>query len=682
VIVSNRLSSETSPYLLQHKDNPVDWYPWNEEALSAAREQDKPILLSIGYSACHWCHVMAHESFENPEIAKIMNDLFINIKVDREERPDLDSLYMMSVQMLTGQGGWPMTVFLTPDGKPFYGGTYFPPQDRGGMPGFPRVLHGVAEAYYDRREAVLESANQLTSHLQSHFESSLPPSPLNPKVIETAVANLGRHYDRANGGFGGAPKFPSPMSVEFLLRAFVRDQSEQALQMAEYTLDRMARGGLYDQVGGGFHRYTVDAIWLVPHFEKMLYDNAQLAAVYALAYQVTGEEFYRAITEETLGYVLREMTSPEGGFYSTQDADTEGEEGKFYVWTPAEIRQALGEEDGTRVAQIMGATDTGNFEGSNVLQIVSVADRMTWRSDEYAPLRQRLYETRAHRTWPGRDEKILTSWNGLMMRAYATAAWVLDSADYAGIARTNALFIKDNLYHDGKLLHSFKDGNARIAGFLEDYAFLIDGLVELYRATFEVQWLEWAIELADVTEAEFYEAGSNAFYDTASSAEALVSRPRDAYDSATPSGNSVICEAFLELAELTGREDLRSIAVGVLESYASVAAEQPHGFSRLLLAVDLAVGPTAEVAIIGDPQADDTRAMVDSLRKHFLPRVAIAQASESNERARSLLPLLKDRGTQDGRATAYVCVGYSCQLPTDDPSSMFEQVQAIVGEAV
>jgi uncharacterized protein len=678
--VTNRLASETSPYLLQHKDNPVHWYAWNNEALQAAREQDKPILLSVGYSACHWCHVMAHESFENPEIAEIMNDLFINIKVDREERPDIDSLYMLSVQMLTGQGGWPMTVFLTPEGKPFYGGTYFPPKDRSGMPGFPRVLQGVAEAYNDRREAVLQSAEQLAGHLQSHFEANMPPTSLSADLIETALDNLGKQYDRANGGFGGAPKFPSPMSVEFLLRVFARNGSEQALQMAEYTLDRMARGGLYDQIGGGFHRYTVDAIWLVPHFEKMLYDNAQLATVYALAYQVTGEDFYRTIAEETLDYVRREMTSPEGGFYSTQDADTEGEEGKFYVWTPDEVNAVIGDQAGAPVRDLFAMTGTGNFEGSNVLQIVSAADRMTWRSDEFSSLRAQLYAARSERTNPGRDEKVLTSWNGLMLRAFATAAWVFDAPEYASIARDNARFLKDKLFQDGQLLHSYKDGQARIVGFLEDYAFLIDGLIDLYRASFETEWLEWAVDLANITLSEFFEPGINAFYDTASSAEALVSRPRDAYDSATPSGNSVICEALLELAGLTGRDDFRAVATAVLEGYASVASEQPHGFSRLLLAIDEALGPTAEVAIIGDQQAEDTRALVAVLRENYLPRVSVAVAGSGQASANNMLPGFRDRDMVAGKATAYVCVNFSCQMPTNDPATMLDQIQSIVGK--
>jgi uncharacterized protein len=680
--VTNRLSGETSPYLLQHKDNPVDWYPWGDEALSLAREQDKPILLSVGYSACHWCHVMAHESFEDPDIAALMNDLFINIKVDREERPDIDSIYMMSVQMLTGQGGWPMTVFLTPEGKPFYGGTYYPPSDRGSMPGFPRVLQGVSEAYRDRRAAVLESANQLATHLTNHFEASLPPSPLTPELIVTAVTNLGTQYDRANGGFGGAPKFPSPMSIELLLRAHSRDGSEPALQMAEYTLDRMARGGLYDQVGGGFHRYTVDAIWLVPHFEKMLYDNAQLATVYALAYQVTGEPFYRTIAEETLDYVTGEMTSPEGGFYSTQDADTDGEEGKFYVWTPQEVVEVLGNEDGKKIIDLFAMTETGNFEGSNILQIVSPARRMTWRSPEFQPLRERLYTHRQTRTLPGRDDKVLTSWNGLMMRAFATSAWVFGSEHYASVARNNAAFIRDNLVQDGKLLHTWKDGEARITGFLEDYAFLIDGLLALYGATFEIEWLEWAVELANTALGEFFDPGAGAFYDTAASAEVLVSRPRDPYDSATPSGNSVMCQVLLQLAQLTGRDDFRNVATSVLEGYAGIAAEQPHGFSRLLCAVDEAVGPSAEIALVEPVDGQSIKPFLDELRDRYLPRITIASAREDDEHTIEAMPVFRDRNPVDGAPTAFVCVGYSCKLPATSPEQMVQQIAEIAGRPV
>jgi uncharacterized protein YyaL (SSP411 family) len=605
-----------------------------------------------------------------------MNELFVSIKVDREERPDIDSLYMLSVQMMTGHGGWPMTVFLTPDGRPFYGGTYYPPEDRGPMAGFPRILRGVSEAYRTRREQVHASAGQLTQALQQHFQADLPTRSLSPRLLDEASRNLAQQYDNVNGGFGGAPKFPAPMAIEFLLRFWERSGDEQALRMAELALDRMARGGLYDQVGGGFHRYTVDAIWLVPHFEKMLYDNALLAHAYTLAWQATGTDFYRIITEETLDYVLREMTSPDGAFYSTQDADTDGHEGKFYVFTPDEFAAVLGPEDGQHVADLLGVTQVGNFEGSNVLSIPREADRLRWRDEQFAPLRARLFEARAQRTLPGRDEKALTSWNGLMLRAFATAAWAFDEPRYAEAATANARFIQEQLWVDGRLRHSYKDGAARIDGFLEDYAFLIDGLLALYQATFDTDWIGWASELADLTVEAFYDPEAGAFYDTARTTD-LIARPRDAYDNATPSGNSVICDALLRLAHLTGNVELVRIANGVIEDYVQVASDQPHGFGRMLAAADVAIGPSAEVAIVGDPRADDTIALLDALRYRFLPRVVIA-ADQPDGTAADVVELLRDRPAQDGRATAYVCVNFACQLPTTDPAEMLRQLDAVL----
>ena len=668
----NRLANETSPYLLQHKDNPVDWYSWGEEALTRAREEDRPILLSIGYSACHWCHVMEHESFENAEIAELMNERFVNIKVDREERPDLDSLYMMAVQMMSGHGGWPMTVFMTPDGRPFYGGTYYPPEDRGPMPGFPRILQAVSDAYTNRRSEIDESADGLAGHLRKHFEFVPPAGSLDATIFDRALQGLAGQFDRINGGFGGAPKFPSPMAAELLLRIHTRTSSEHALSMAEFTLDKMARGGLYDQVGGGFHRYAVDAVWLVPHFEKMLYDNAQLAHVYTIAWQHTDEPFYRAIAEETLDYVMLEMTSPEGGFYSTQDADSEGHEGKFYAYTPAELRAAIGDEDGDQVAAILGATDRGSFEGSNVLSIPRVEDRMRWRSAEFTDARQRLYDARAKRIWPGRDEKILTAWNGMMMRAFATAAWVFDDDRYREAAVRNATFVRDHLYQDGRLLRSYKDGQARLNGYLEDYSNYIDGLLALYTATFDAAWISLATDLARTMISEFYEGGM--FYDTGVSHEALVTRPRDAYDNATPSGNSVACDALLRLSHLTGDTEFARVANDVVSGFANIASEHPHGYARLLSAIDLAVGPTAEVAIVGDPVAPDTTALLSSLRVAFLPRVFVATAPEGQDA--DTITLLADRPMSDGHATAYVCLNFACQLPTIDAEEMMEQLRS------
>ncbi len=675
--MANRLAQETSPYLLQHADNPVDWNPWGEEALQRARDEDKVILLSIGYSACHWCHVMAHESFENDAIAAQMNDLFVNIKVDREERPDIDALYMASVQAMTGHGGWPMTVFLTPEGKPFYGGTYFPPSDRGGMPGFPRVMQGVHEAYQNRRDQVLESADTMANRLGEVFRRELPPGALKPELFDNALDNLERQYDAANGGFGGAPKFPAAMTVDLLLRIHHRNGSEQALEMAHHTLDRMARGGLYDQVGGGFHRYTVDGIWLVPHFEKMLYDNALLADAYVQAYQATGEAFYRTIAEETLDYVLREMTSPEGGFYSTQDADTEGEEGKFFVWRPDEMRAVLG-DDADGVIQLLGLTERGNFEGSNVLSIPQQADRMRWREEPFVSLRQQLFEARAERTHPGRDDKILTSWNGLMMRAFANAAWMLDSERYADAARANARFLRDNLQQHGRLLHSYKDGAARIDGFLEDYAFLIDGLLALYRATFEPEWIVWAGDLARRAVDDFYDADEGAFYDTAAGGEQLIARPRDPFDNATPSGNSVIVDSLTRLAHLIGDVEFTRLARSVIEEHAGVAGEHPQGLSRLLAAADFVTGPSAEIAIVGLEGDTGRDALLAALKDEYLPRVVVA-AAEPGDGAAEVIDLLLSRDLVDGKAAAYVCINHACQMPVTEPEAMLAQVRKLLG---
>jgi hypothetical protein len=676
--VPNRLARETSPYLLQHADNPVDWFPWGDEALHLARERDKPILLSIGYSACHWCHVMAHESFEDAGIAALMNELFVNIKVDREERPDLDSLYMIAVQMMTGHGGWPMTVFLTPDGMPFYGGTYFPPHDRGAMAGFPRVLRGVSEAYRDRRAEITASATNITKHLTTHFSAVPEGTTLDQHVLEDAARALPGQFDRVNGGFGGAPKFPSPMALEFLLRLHTRLGSPRALEMAELTLEKMARGGIYDQIGGGFHRYAVDAIWLVPHFEKMLYDNAQLAHIYTLAWQATRKPFYKEVVTETLDYVLREMTSPEGGFYSTQDADTEGHEGKFFAWTPAELSAALGAEDGTRVAAYLGATLRGNFEGSNVLSIPHPNDPMDWRAEHFVALRERLYDARAQRTHPGRDEKVLTAWNGLMLRAFATAGWILEDQRYVDTAIANGEFVLKNLSTpDGRLLRTWKDGVAKLDGFLEDYAFFIDGLLALYAATFEARWIAEATRLATIMLDEFFDADAGAFYDTGRSHEKLVTRPRDSYDSATPSGTSVACDVLLRLGHLTGAAEFSRVANEVLAGLAEHAARSAHGYSRLLCAVDLAVGPVAEVAIVGDSNADDTRALLDALRSEYLPRAIIAVAHPDDDDAPEAIPLLAERPQIDGKATAYVCLNYACKLPTTDPESMMAQVREI-----
>jgi uncharacterized protein len=680
----NRLIDETSPYLLQHAHNPVDWYAWGEEALARARAEDRPILLSIGYSACHWCHVMERESFENPAIARLMNDLFVNIKVDREERPDLDGIYMQAVQALTGHGGWPMTVFLTPDGAPFFGGTYFPPEDRGQMPGFPRVLTGVAEAYRSRRGDVNRNAEQLRQMLQRKLA---PPQtgPLTPALLDRALQGAIGSIDWAEGGFGGAPKFPQPMTLEFLLRQYVRTGSKQALGAAELTLDRMAAGGIYDQLGGGFHRYAVDRIWLVPHFEKMLYDNAQLSRVYLQAFLVTGTPRYRQVVEETLEYVRREMTHLDGGFYSTQDADSEGEEGKFFVWTVDEVDALLGDEDGPLFRAYFDVTQAGNFEHKNILHVSDpiddVAGRLGATPERLNAAIERgraiLHAAREERVHPGRDEKVLTAWNGMMMRSFAEAGAALERPDWVEVAARNADFVMRELWQDGRLLRTWKDGRAKLNGYLEDYACYADALVALYEATFDLRWLNEARAIADVILSQFADAESGGFFDTANDHEQLVTRPKDIFDNATPSGTSVATDLLTRLALLTGEERYRTAAEGVLTTLGAIASEHPTSFGRLLCALDFAVGRPREIAIVGPFESDDTRALRRAVFGRFLPNRVVAGstgAADGSGDAISGIPLLQDRPLRDGRPTAYVCEGYVCQVPVTSPAELESQL--------
>ena len=531
----NRLTDETSPYLLQHANNPVDWYPWGPEALERAAAEDKPILLSVGYSACHWCHVMERESFENDDIARQMNDSFVSVKVDREERPDIDSIYMTAVQAMTGRGGWPMTVFLTPDGKPFYGGTYFPPEDRGGMPGFPRVLEAMANAYRQDRGSI-DSATESLLEQMRRVSTFAPRGDrlVAPGDLARAFAGLASQFDDRHGGLGMEPKFPQPMVYEFLLRYYARTGDLQALRIVELTLERMALGGIYDQLGGGFHRYSTDAFWLVPHFEKMLYDNALLVKLYLHAYQATGKPLYRRVVEETLAYVTREMTDPSGGFYSAQDADSEGEEGKFFVWRPEQTVKILGRADADAVNRYYGVTGVGNFEGRSILHVTEglpdLARELGMTEEELTTVidrsRATLLQERDLRIKPGLDDKVITSWNGLMMGAFAEAAAVLDRPDYAAVAARNAAFLLDALRRGGRLLRSYKDGRAGGQGFLEDYAFVVSGLLSLHEATFEERWLREAIALARDMVALFGDAEQEGvFYDTASDHEKLIVRP-------------------------------------------------------------------------------------------------------------------------------------------------------------
>ncbi len=666
--MSNRLAKETSPYLLQHADNPVDWYPWGEEAFQKARAEDKPIFLSIGYAACHWCHVMAHESFENEEVAAILNEHFVSIKVDREERPDVDRIYMSAVQAMTGSGGWPLSVFLTPEGVPFFGGTYFPPEPRHGLPAFADVLRAVIDAWQNRRQEIVEGSRQMVDAVQQRTDliRVLPSDDLKPATLSRALLHLINDFDRKHGGWGPAPKFPHSMALEFLLRYHHGTGEPQALEMAVRTLEAMARGGMYDQVGGGFHRYAVDARWQVPHFEKMLYDNALLARVYLHAWQITGIPLFRAIVEETLDFVLREMTDPQGGFYATLDADSEGEEGKFYLWTEDEIRAVLGNE----AHPFLTAYDLIPFEGRNIL-----AFRGKWEErDKLAEAWRQLLTAREKRGRPARDEKVLTSWNGLMLAALAEAGRVLDREDYRRAAEQNATFLLTHLRAaDGRLYHTWKDGTAKIPGYLEDYTHLADGLLELYQTTFDPRWYEAARSLMDVA-IERFTAPDGGFYDTADDHEPLILRPRELQDNAIPSGNGMAAFVLLRLAHLAAEPRYEEMARSMLGAVQPLMARYPLGFGQWLVALDYALASPVEVAIVGDPKAPDTRALLATCFEAYRPCLTVAAGSPG------AIPLLADRQPIGNHATAYVCRGFTCLPPVTEPKALRELLMADRGE--
>jgi uncharacterized protein YyaL (SSP411 family) len=683
----NRLANETSPYLLQHQDNPVDWFPWGTEALERARSLDRPILVSIGYSACHWCHVMAHESFENERTAQFMNDHFVNIKVDREERPDIDSLYMSAVQAMTGHGGWPLNAFLTPEGVPFFGGTYWPPAQRMGLPSFLQILEGVAQAWETRREDVYGNAGQLQTYLEQTTSATPDPGDLSHAILDTAFATMEGLFDAEWGGFGGAPKFPQPATIDVLLRHHHRTRNDVAATMARRTLDAMAAGGIHDHVGGGFARYSVDAKWLVPHFEKMLYDNAQLASAYLNASVAFADSRYAGIAARTLDYVAREMTGSEGGFFAAQDADSEGEEGKFYVWTPEEIDAVLGPEDGPLVRSYFGVTPFGNFEGKNILHtprpLEQVAAEHSVSPDRLQAVIesaiQKLYVARAQRVWPGRDEKQLTSWNGLMLKAFAEGGRILNRDDFTNIAIGNARFILDHLQRDGRLLRSYKDGRAQLAGYLEDHAFFIDGLIALYTTTLDRTWVEPAIRLADTMIDEFSGAGDALLFDTGKHHEQLVARPRDIQDGATPSGNSVAASVLLDLSILTGRDDFRTRSAAILRTLARSMTEYPTAFARFLTVLDSYLATPRELVISGDPDSEAFRRLYAVPAGRYEPHLLIAHADPDDSSLEALLPIVAQRPTKDGQATAYLCERMACLPPVTDPSDLAIQLDQGTG---
>ena len=672
---SNRLINETSPYLLQHAHNPVDWFSWNEEAFEKARWEDKPVLISIGYSACHWCHVMEHESFEDEATARMMNEHFVNIKIDLEERPDVDQIYMQFVQMTVGSGGYPLNVFLTPDKLPFFGGTYFPPVNRYNMPSFQRILSSIADAWRNNREELLNSASEILDEMQRVGSAEFEVGGLSLDQMNQAFLSFTRSFDEVNGGFGGAPKFPPPMSLEFLLRYYHRTKDENALAMVEKTCTEMASGGIYDQLGGGFHRYTVDAVWLVPHFEKMLYDNAQLARIYLHLFQVTREDFYKRIAVETLEYVKREMLDERGGFYTAQDADSEGAEGKFFVWTPGETTEILGAEDARIFNFYYDVTENGNFEEKNILNVRSSTEIAARQLDVSVSRlnevlergRNKLFVEREKRIKPFRDEKVLTAWNGLMLATFAEASAILQNTEYLEIAKRNADFVLNNLRKDDYLLRTWKDGQAKLNGYLEDYANFADGLTELFQVSGDVKYLTEAKRLADLMIAEFWDADAGGFFYTANNHEALPMRSKDFYDNATPAGNSAAADVLLKLAKISGDERYERYAAAVLRLVAPQIRRYAQAFGRVLSTMEFYLNPTKEIVVIGEKGNE----LESEVWRVYLPNKIVILANKINDES---IPLLQERKIIDGRPTAYVCENFVCQKPAITAEELAKQL--------
>ena len=683
---TNRLIHETSPYLLQHAHNPVDWFPWGPEAFEKARAENKPLLLSIGYSACHWCHVMEHESFENDSIAAVMNEHFVSIKVDREERPDLDHIYQNVVQMLSGQGGWPLTMFLTPEQEPFYGGTYFPPEDRYGRPGFPRILAAVADAYHRRPGEVTKSIQQIREGLQKLSSLEASPGELSPDILTNAARALANNFDMVHGGFGTQPKFPNPSNLEYLLRYWHVSGNENFLNMAKLATRKMASGGIYDHLGGGFHRYSVDDRWLVPHFEKMLYDNAQLLPLYLHMYQITHDEFYARVARETLSYIKREILAPEGGFYATQDADSEGEEGKFFVWTKAEVDALLGEAS-RLFCRYYDITDSGNWEhGNNILHLTVSLDQTAKMFNK--PLEEVatsiesskavLFAAREQREKPFRDEKILTSWNGLMLSGMVQAYNVLGEAEALQAVRDTIAFLQRHMLRDGRLLSVYKDGQAKLNGYLDDYAFLSAALLDAFEATFTPAYFDLAQQLINTMLEEFWDEEQWGFFFTGKSHETLIERTKSVYDQAIPSGTSVATRTLLRLYHYTGRTDYLERAEQVLYLVRRHMEQQPFGVGSLLTILDFYIRKPQEIVLIGAPDAEDTQAMLRALHQQYIPNKVLFQIDPQQVAAAlEALPLLRDvlagKAQVDGKATVYVCHNFTCSLPVTDPEALTAQ---------
>ncbi|MFQ5688224.1 MAG: thioredoxin domain-containing protein [Candidatus Scalindua sp.] len=686
----NRLIHEKSPYLLQHAENPVDWYAWGPEAFGKARRDNKPIFLSIGYSTCHWCHVMAHESFEDPEVARLLNEVFVCIKVDREERPDIDNIYMRVCQMMTGSGGWPLTILMTPDKKPFYAGTYLPKESRQGRIGMLDLIPRIKEVWNTQHADILKSADQITARLNQLSKGSTGDE-LDKSTLKTAYKQLSGRFSEQYGGFGNAPKFPSSQNLLFLLRYWQSTDDEKALRMVVKTLQSMQEGGIYDHVGFGFHRYSTDSHWLVPHFEKMLYDQAMLAMAYIEAYQATGKKELRETAKEIFTYVLRDMTDTKGGFYSAEDADSEGVEGKFYVWTENEIRQILKGKEADLFINVFNIKKSGNFSdeasgrntGANILHMGKTLTEIAFKNktsvdelkERVESARQKLFTARNKRIHPHKDDKILTDWNGLMIAALAKGAQVCNEPEYADAAKRAADFIlTDMRRQDGRILHRYRDGHAAILANVDDYAFLIWGLLEFYETTFDVHHLQTALDLNNEMIKHFWDEQNGGFYFTADDAEELIVRQKEIYDGAIPSGNSVAVLNLLRLARITADSDLEDKANKIMLAFSEDVKSVPSGYTQMMVGLGFGIGPSYEIVIVGNPQAKDTKEMLGSLRKHFIPnKVVLLRPSDQEEPdIIRLAKFTEYQSSLDGKATAYVCLDYACKMPTTDTEEMLK----------
>ncbi|MGI6514956.1 MAG: thioredoxin domain-containing protein [Syntrophomonadales bacterium] len=673
---TNRLINEKSPYLLQHAHNPVDWYSWGPEAFEKAKSEDKPIFLSIGYSTCHWCHVMERESFEDLEVAEVLNRDFVSIKVDREERPDLDHIYMSFCQALTGHGGWPLSVFLSPDKKPFFAGTYFPKESRGGMPGFITILNGISRAWKTQREELLRQGQSVLQHI-SRSEVIQTGNTVTREDVSRAYRILRRNFDQEYGGFSRAPKFPTPHLLSFLLRYGVLNNEELAIEIAVKTLDGMYRGGIYDHIGGGFSRYSTDEKWLVPHFEKMLYDNALLLIAYCEAYQLLRREEHRTVVEEVAAYIMREMTAPEGGFYSAEDADSEGVEGKYYLWTPAEVLGVLGEENGREFCELYDITETGNFEGKSIPNLIKTPrERVKARMHALAGARQKLLQSRSNRIHPHKDDKILTSWNGLMIAALAKASRVLENTACIRAAEKAMNFILSRLWRsDGRLMARYREGEAAYPAYADDYAFVVWALLELYEATFNSDYLRLALELNRDLLRLFWDDREGGLFFYGSDVEEEILRPKEIYDGATPSANSITAMNFLRLSRMTGSPELEEKASQVLSTFASTVKQYPAGYTALLTAAMYLLYPSREVIVVGERDNHEVKKMLDLTNATFLPNSVVMFRPVPGDGITKLNFRLSEYESLDGKATAYVCQDYACQAPVVSTSDLKKLIE-------